>query len=144
MLCATAARIGTADSWNQRIALVRDQGLEPLLEATAERWFTPAFRTANPQVVADILARFARVSPEGYAGCCAALAGADLRAQLKGITVPVLAISGADDPVCPPGDLQAIADGVADGRHRSLPGRHIVNIESAPAFNAALRAFLES
>lgn len=41
-----------------------------------------------------------------------------------------------------PADLQAIADGVADGRHLSLPGRHIVNIESADAFSAAVAAFL--
>jgi len=112
------------------------------LDATADRWFTPAFIAAQPGAVDEILARFARVSPEGYAGCCAALAGADLRAELGRISVPVLAISGDDDPVCPPSDLQAIADGVADGRHLSLPGRHIVNIESAGAVNDALREFL--
>lgn len=142
VVCATAAKIGTAESWNQRIALVQDKGLTPLLGATADRWFTPDFIAANPDVVKDILARFAAVSAEGYAGCCAALAGADLRAQINRIGVPVLAISGDDDPVCTPDDLQAIADGVADGQHVSLPGRHIVNIESAEAFSAALADFL--
>lgn len=142
VVCATAVKIGTAESWNQRIALVQDKGLTPLLDATADRWFTPDFIAANPGVVKDILARFAAVSAEGYAGCCAALAGADLRAQINRIGVPVLAISGDDDPVCTPDDLQAIADGVADGRHLSLPGRHIVNIESAEAFSAALADFL--
>ncbi|MGY0561215.1 3-oxoadipate enol-lactonase [Luteimonas sp. A277] len=141
-VCATASKIGTADGWNQRIALVRDKGLAPLLDATADRWFTPAFIAANPGVVEDILARFAAVSAEGYAGCCAALAGADLRADIGRITVPVLAISGDDDPVCTPDDLQAIADGVADGRHLSLPGRHIVNIESTDAFSSALADFM--
>lgn len=142
VVCATAVKIGTAESWNQRIALVQGRGLTPLLGATADRWFTPDFIAANPDVVEDILARFAAVSAEGYAGCCAALAGADLRAQINRIGVPVLAISGDDDPVCTPDDLQAIADGVADGRHLSLPGRHIVNIESAEAFSAALADFL--
>ncbi|MGY0633361.1 3-oxoadipate enol-lactonase [Luteimonas sp. A478] len=141
-VCATASKIGTADGWNQRIALVRDKGLAPLLDATADRWFTPAFIAANPGVVEDILARFAAVSAEGYAGCCAALAGADLRADIGRITVPVLAISGDDDPVCTPDDLQAIADGVADGRHLSLPGRHIVNIESTDAFSSVLADFM--
>lgn len=142
VVCATAVKIGTAESWNQRIALVQGRGLTPLLGATADRWFTPDFIAANPDVVEDILARFAAVSAEGYAGCCAALAGADLDADIGRITVPVLAISGDDDPVCTPDDLQAIADGVADGRHLSLPGRHIVNIESAEAFSAALADFL--
>lgn len=142
VVCATAVKIGTAESWNQRIALVQDKGLTPLLDATADRWFTPDFIAANPGVVKDILARFAAVSAEGYAGCCAALAGADLGADIGRITVPVLAISGDDDPVCTPDDLQAIADGVADGRHLSLPGRHIVNIESAGAFSSALADFM--
>ncbi len=31
-----------------------------------------------------------------------------------------------------------------DGRHVSLPGRHIVNIESENAFNAALADFLRT
>ena len=90
----------------------------------------------------DTLAQFVATDPEGYIGCCHALAAADFRAQLDRIRNPVLAISGDDDPVSPPSDLQAIADGVQNGRHLSLPGRHIVNIESAKAFNAALAAFL--
>lgn len=142
VVCATAAKIGTAEGWREREALVRDKGLAPLLDATADRWFTPAFIAANPSVVKDILARFAAVSPEGYRGCCSALAGADLRADLARITNPLLAISGDDDPVCTTSDLQTIAEGVADGRHLSLPGRHIVNIESAEAFSAALVDFL--
>ena len=142
VVCATAAKIGTAEGWREREALVREQGLAPLLDATADRWFTPAFIAANRGVVTDFLVRFAAVSAEGYRGCCSALAGADLRAALAGITAPLLAVSGDDDPVCTPSDLQVIADGVADGRHLSLPGRHVVNIESPDAFNAALAAFL--
>lgn len=142
VVCATAAKIGTAASWGTRIEQVRDTGLAALTGATAERWFTPAFNAAQADVVRDVLARFVAVSADGYNGCCAALAGADLRDALGRIAVPLLAISGNDDPVCTPADLQSIADGVVDGRHLSLPGRHIVNIESAQAFNAALLDFL--
>lgn len=142
ILCATAARIGTADSWTARIADVRANGLSGLVPATAERWFTPGFRAARPAVVEAILDSFAATSANGYIGCCAALAGADLRGDLPRIAAPVLAISGDDDPVCPPADLAAIAGGVPDGRHLSLPGRHIVNVESAASFNATIRDFL--
>ena len=142
ILCATAARIGTADSWTARIADVRANGLSGLVPATAERWFTPGFRAARPAVVEAILDSFAATSANGYIGCCAALAGADLRGDLPRIAAPVLAISGDDDPVCPPADLAALAGGVPDGRHLSLPGRHIVNVESAASFNAAIRDFL--
>lgn len=144
VVCATAARIGSPESWQARSEQVCEHGLAPLLEPTAERWFTPAFNAAHPAVVQDILQHFATTSIEGYRGCCAALAGADLRAELGKIGMPLLAISGDDDPVCTPADLQVIADAVVDGRHFSLPGRHIANIESAPAFNAALMDFLRA
>ncbi|MDQ1901891.1 3-oxoadipate enol-lactonase [Paracoccus sp. WLY502] len=141
-VCATAARIGTPDGWTARMTDVRANGLAGLVPATADRWFTPAFRTARPGEVEAILSTFAATSAEGYAGCCAALAESDLRDDLSRITVPVLSVSGDDDPVCPPSDLQAIARSVADGRHRSLPGRHLVNVESPAPFNALLRDFL--
>lgn len=141
-VCATAARIGTADSWNARIVEVRANGLGPLVPATAERWFTPAFCQHEPEAVDRVLTTFAATSTDGYIGCCAALAAADLRGDLDRITSPLLAISGADDPVCPPADLDAIAKDVRDGRHLSLPGRHIVNVEAAAQFNAGLRDFL--
>ena len=141
-VCATAARIGTPEGWHARMDEVRANGLESLVPATAERWFTPAFRAARPDAVDAILDSFAATSVEGYAGCCAALAGADLRDGLDRIANPLLAVSGDDDPVCPPADLIAIAAGVQRGRHLSLPGRHIVNLESAAPFNAALKDFL--
>lgn len=142
VLCATAARIGSPASWNVRIEEVARDGLGGLVATTAERWFTPDFAAGRPRVVAPILEGFAATPVDGYLGCCAALAGADLRAGLGAITRPVLAISGAGDPVCPPADLAAIAAAVRQGRHLSLPGRHLLNVESAPAFNAALRGVL--
>ncbi|WP_096787546.1 3-oxoadipate enol-lactonase [Rhodobacter sp. CZR27] len=142
--CATAARIGTAESWNARRAEVEANGLRGLVAATGERWFTPAFRAARPAAVGAILDGFAATPVAGYAGCCAALAGADLRERLAEIAAPLLAISGADDPVCPPADLEAIARAVQDGHHAALPGRHLLNLESAAAFNAVLRDFLKA
>jgi len=141
VVCATASKIGTAESWTTRIADVEAKGLDWMTGATAERWFGSDFRATRPEDVARILASFVATSVVGYAGCCAALAGADLRTDIARVDIPLLAISGDDDPVCPPADLQAIAD-ASGGRHVSLPGRHLVNVESPDAFNAALRAFL--
>jgi 3-oxoadipate enol-lactonase len=141
-VCATAARIGTSESWQARIAQVRAHGLQAIADGTAERWFTPAWAAAHPEEVAAIIARFLATDAEGYTGCCSAVGGADFHARLDDIRVPLLAIAGADDPVCPPSDLQAIADGARDGRGAQVPGRHICNVESPREFNALLRAFL--
>lgn len=143
VLCATAARIGTREGWKARMEAVRKDGIGGLVATTADRWFTPDFVAAEPETVRDVLDRFSATSLEGYVGCCAALAEADFRGELDWISNPLLAISGEDDPVCPPSDLEAIAANVQRGRHVSLTGRHIVNIESSSSFNAVLFDFLE-
>ncbi|APO79628.1 3-oxoadipate enol-lactonase 2 (plasmid) [Rhizobium etli 8C-3] len=141
-VCATAAKIGTAESWAARIDFVRANGLAALKDATVERWFTPQFQAARPDTVAAVIDSFVATSIEGYIGCCAALAEADLRENLRQIVNPVLAVSGDCDPVCPPNDLEDIAACVQRGTHLSLSGRHIVNMASEQAFNTALISFL--
>lgn len=142
VLCATAAKIGTAEGWAARIEAVKADGLDALVPATAERWFSQSFNASHAFDVANVLKGFAATSLGGYVGCCAALAAADLRNDLEWIVNPLLAISGQDDGVCPPQDLEDIAAAAPRGRHISLPGRHIVNMESASLFNAALLEFL--
>jgi 3-oxoadipate enol-lactonase len=142
IVCATAARIGTAESWASRIDAVTESGLQPLVPATAQRWFSPAFRQSQPDEVSRLLEDFTKTSPEGYIGCCHALATTDLSADISKITIPLLAISGNDDMVCPEDDLRFIADRVQQGHHLSLPGGHIVNLEAFHAFNSAVDAFL--
>lgn len=142
IVCATAPRIGTPASWQQRIAQVSAGGLSPLVGATADRWFSPEFIEAQPALVEAILAPFTRVDPRAYVGCCEALAACDLRADLPRISAPLLAISGSDDAVCPPDDLRLIAETVRAGRQVSLPGRHLINVEAAGAFTVCVRDFL--
>ncbi|WP_340648565.1 3-oxoadipate enol-lactonase [Pseudoxanthomonas winnipegensis] len=141
-VCATAGKIGTAESWEARIAQVRAQGLKALAEGTVMRWFTEHYTDTHEEQVRAVLDTFLATSPEGYVGCCNAVGQADFRHDLAGIAVPLLAIAGDDDPVCPPADLQFIAEHVAEGRFAQVPGRHICNLESPAAFTAALRDFL--
>lgn len=142
VLAATASRIGTAEGWQARREAVERDGLGPLRGATLERWFSPAFAAAHGDLVAPVLDAFVKTSVAGYAGCCAALSDADFTQALTTIPHPLLAVAGESDPVCPPADLESLALGVRDGRSMALPGRHIVNIEAADAFNSAVLAFL--
>lgn len=142
VLCSTAARIGSAESWAQRIEQVQAQGLTALAEGTVQRWFTPGFVAAHPLVIDEIVTGFLETSREGYIGGCNAVARADFRAALRGVATPLLAIAGHDDPVCPPHELQYIVNEVADGHFAQVHGRHIGNLESPQDFNALLRGFL--
>ena len=144
IVCTTSAKIGTTESWRARMEAVRENGLGGLVAATAERWFTPEFITTEPDTIRKVLDSFAATTPDGYIGCCTALADADVREEVERITNPLLAVAGEDDPVCPPAELERIAVRVRRGRHVSLRGRHIVNVESASAFNTILADFLDS
>ncbi|AWH21206.1 3-oxoadipate enol-lactonase [Stenotrophomonas sp. ZAC14D2_NAIMI4_6] len=141
-VAATAAKIGSDESWQARIAQVQHDGLLPLVDGTRERWFTAGFAQTHASQVEDILQRFLATSVEGYVGCCNAVGTADFREVLARIQVPLLAIAGDDDPVCVPADLQAIASGAAQGAYAQVAGRHICNLESPQAFTAALAAHL--
>jgi 3-oxoadipate enol-lactonase len=44
VLSNTAARIGTAQMWEDRIAAIRAGGIEALADAVMERWFSKPFR----------------------------------------------------------------------------------------------------
>jgi 3-oxoadipate enol-lactonase len=142
VLANTAARIGTVDSWNTRIDAVTRLGMAAVADAVMARWFTPAFLAADAPPLPALRDTFRRIWVQGYAGCCAALRDADLRAEFGGISAPVLVIAGTHDPGTTPADAHFLADGIAGARYVELPVSHISNVEAPSAFNAALSGFL--
>jgi 3-oxoadipate enol-lactonase len=142
VIANSAPRIGTPQGWQDRAAQVRAAGLNGVADGAAGRWFTPGFVDREPQRVASLVARLRKVDPQGYANCCDALAAADLRAELQGISTPTLLIAGACDPVTTVADAEAMREQTAGSVLVTLEASHISNIEAPAAFNAALRDFL--
>lgn len=141
-LCSAAA-FGTPQPWHERAALVRAQGMAPMVASSPARWFGPATTAAADGRVEAALRDLAAVDPEGYARCCEALAGYDVRDRLGAVGVPLLAVAGADDVATPPAVLAELAAGVPDGRLEVLPGvGHLAPYEDPAATAALLRAFL--
>ena len=64
----TAARIGSVEMWEQRIATVRATGMSALAVATLERWFTPTYRAHHPEEMEQIREMIAATDPRGYTG----------------------------------------------------------------------------
>ncbi|NIK44753.1 3-oxoadipate enol-lactonase [Xanthomonas arboricola] len=143
-VCATAQKIGSSESWNARIEQVRSEGLPGLVDATLQRWFTPPFAISHAQRLDMIVAAFVSTSPQGYIACCQAVADADFRGALDTLELPLLALAGDDDPVCPPADLREIAYAAPHGHYAQVPGRHICNLESPAAFNHSVLGFLQA
>ncbi len=142
VLANTAAKIGTADTWNARITAVRDNGMADLREAVFARWFTPAFRAAGSPLVDHLAGVFDRTDAAGYIASCEAIRDADLTPEPPRVTVPTLVIAGTHDASTPPAGGRAIADHVHGARFVELAAPHISNVECAADFNAALTAFL--
>lgn len=142
VVCNTAAKIGEQKAWLDRAKLVREQGLKPIAETAALRWFTEPFIQSQATIVASLSNDLAASSAEGYASCCEALAKADLRDQLGKITIPVLIIAGQKDPVTTIIDGQYMLDRIANAQLVEINASHISNIEKPQDFNQALSDFL--
>ena len=138
----SAARIGDEAGWRARAQSVRQNGLRDIAVSAPERWFSPAFRQSAPQTVAALCEPLAASSAEGYAACCEALATADLREQITGITRPTLLIAGENDPVTTVADAQFMHQRIAGSVLAVVKASHLSTIEAPGAVNAALLSFL--
>lgn len=129
--------------WEERIAMVRAQGMNTLVPTTLERWFTAPFRDNQIDVVAGIAARIRATPVAGYIGCAHAISRIDLTARLPTIACPTLVIVGADDPGTPPAMAEEIVRAIEGSRLEVIPAAaHLSNIEQPARFNALLRNFL--
>lgn len=138
-LICTSAYLPPASSWLARADQVRTAGLASISEQSVGRWFTPAFTRREPEVVAAFAAELERTDADGYAGCCAAIAGMDLRGRIGSITAPTIVISGSDDPATPPSHGAAIAAAIAGSRFLVVRGAaHLANVSSPGEVTVAL------
>lgn len=138
----TAARIGSAEGWQQRAQQVRNQGLAAVAAASPSRWFTEAFLQRSPQRVAALVDGLAAGNAAGYAACCDALAQADLRDQTRQMTRPMLVIAGEHDPVTTVADAEFLVANAPCAKLKVLPASHISNVACAEMFGQSVVDFL--
>jgi len=140
----SAARIGTASSWDARIREARDGGMASLADAAIGRWFTPGFRERDPARVQAFRAGFAACAVEGYAGCCAALRDADLSGEVGAIRAATLVIAGTHDAATTLAAGESLRRSIPGARLAALPAAHLSNVEAAEAFTSAVADFLSA
>lgn len=142
VLCNTAPRIGTTDSWNARIMQVREGGMAAIVATQIGRWFTPEFAGRAPESVGRIMELLRHCSPEGYIGCCAALRDSNLSEDISKIHGHTMVITGSRDPVAPPADAHFMIERIPGARYVELEASHLSNIEAEERFNDAVVQFL--
>lgn len=141
VLSCSGARIGTPDGWIERAASVRASGTASLVTGSAARWFAPGFlEREGGGPGARSLTTLVDIDDESYARCADALAEFDRNADLGGLGVPTLAISGERDAVTTPASMQDLADAVPGARHVALDGASHLAVLEEPAAAAELIA----
>ena len=139
--CGPASSPASAQQWEERIAIAQKDGLEPLVDATARRWFPPEFIASNPAVFQKACEMIRKTPVKGFIGCAGALADFDLRPGLARITAPTLLIVGTKDATVP--GIKAINAAIAGSKLVELEGAgHLSNLEQPEAFTRALQQIL--
>jgi 3-oxoadipate enol-lactonase len=141
VLSNTAAKIGTRAMWEDRIEALRRDGLASMADTIMARWFSRGFRE-SPAVAP--WRRMVETCPvEGYAGCCAAIAGSDFYTTTAALRLPALIIAGDQDGATPPDLVRELAELIPGSKFELMRGAgHLPCVEDPAAFAAHLTTFL--
>lgn len=144
ILSDTGARIGSIDSWQQRIEMIQADGVVSIEKMTMERWFSVGFRERRPAHVRGYANMLRQTSPDGYIGTCYALRDGDLRDSVKKIHCPTLVLCGAEDMATPP-DLGRELAGLIPGAKFSLieEAAHLPCVEQPAAMAQRMLEFFQ-
>lgn len=130
-------------AWDERIAIVEEQGMQALAAPTVERWSSDAFFNSGTPVLDDLRAMVAATPAKGFMGCARALQGLDFEKSLGEIRTRALFIAGKEDGATPASTMSRIARLVEGAQYVELsPAGHLSNIEQPEGYTAALRDFL--
>ena len=131
VVCCSSPYMPPASMWAERAAAVRAAGsVDAVADPVVERWLTPAFAAAHPDVRDRLRAMLAASPPDGYAWSCAAIEHMDLRPLLADVRAPTLVIAGEQDAAAPPPSHGwLIANGIPGARYELVPAAHVANVE---------------
>ncbi|UWR12272.1 3-oxoadipate enol-lactonase [Sulfitobacter mediterraneus] len=142
VLSNTAAKIGNAEMWAERIGDVRKGGIEALADAVMERWFATQFRaTPELELWRNMLAR---QDDNGYIGCAAAISGTDFYTPTSGLRLPALGIAGSEDGSTPPDLVRETMDLIPGSKfHLIRKAGHLPCVEQPEEYAQVLTDFLK-
>lgn len=147
-LCICAARadapVPFAAAWDDRIALVRDKGVDALAGPTAERWFGGDFLKEHPAIAEPLLACIRQTSAEGFIGCANAIQGLNYLDDVAAIRLPVSLIIGSrDEALLEP--MRQLAKIIPHSNYTMIDGAgHLPQLDRPEEFDEALRWHLRA
>ncbi|HEV7520074.1 MAG TPA: 3-oxoadipate enol-lactonase [Candidatus Angelobacter sp.] len=141
VLANTSPKFGTPDTWDARRKAVREGGMQAIVDAIMQRFFSPDKQSSI--WAQSTRAVFLGTDPKGYAACCAALRDADTRASLRKISVPTVVI-GSDKDLSTPWQANGaiLARDIPGAKAVRLQTAHLSNLEQPRAFTTTVLDFL--
>ncbi|MCW3474746.1 alpha/beta hydrolase [Rhodovastum sp. RN2-1] len=127
----------------QRADIVSRDGIAAVVGAAEDRWFTPAFKAANPDRIRQRLAQLQANDHPSYAAAYRVFAEADEGLDFDAIVAPTLVVTGENDIGSSPRMARLLHERIADSRLVILPElRHSVLIEAPGRIGELLMEFL--
>jgi pimeloyl-ACP methyl ester carboxylesterase len=124
----------------QRLALVHLVGLKQQARVVARRVFPNPEQEALRQMAEE---QIASADPRAYRAALRALGLFDSRKRLRGLDLPVLVVTGADDSTVSPARQKLLAITMRGAEQVVIPqAGHAVAIDQFEAFNRIMLAFL--
>jgi 3-oxoadipate enol-lactonase len=128
ILIDSAPRMGSVETWNERIQQIERDGMSSISATTMSRWFTESFRRQQPEVVAHFKNVLEHTSPTDYIACAKVVRDASEQGnnlqRFSTVQVPSLVVTR--QPV----------SGIKRRSHSP--------VEAGDAFTAALITFLDT
>jgi 3-oxoadipate enol-lactonase len=116
--------------WEERAQKALEGGMRALVDFQVTRWFSEAFRAAQPQVVDKCVATFLANDVQAYAATCRMLGAADLRRCLEAMRLPAAVIVGEEDYATPVAMAEALHRGIRGSSLTVLKNaRHLTPLE---------------
>lgn len=123
------------------------EGPSATLDATIVRWFTPAFREAQPEVIERVRTWVLVNEPKAYGQCRQVLARGvpELVRPDPPLALPTLVMTAEHDSGSTPAMARAIASEIADAELIVVPGlQHMGLMERPELFTSPLLRFLDA
>ena len=128
-------------TWEERIALAQQRGMEALADLTLQRWFSPAFLSCGVPALAQVRDMVRTTPLAGFVQCARALEHYDFQQEFARIALPVLLIAGEKDGQLPQVMRKTHAAIVGSQFVEIASAGHLANVEAPEAFYRAIADF---
>lgn len=144
ILCDTRHKIGNAQIWNERIAMIKEKGIAAVSDGVMQRWFSERFRNEQPVQLSGYQNMLERTPATGYIKTCEAIRDADLTEIAKQIKIPALCVVGSEDKSTLPEEVKNLADLIEGSVFKIIEGSgHIPCVDNPEALSKLIIDFIK-